>query len=127
MLGNCSYYCCHPLTFFIINFFINSFILTLSQCQTVRMQIRTNILSVLIWAQTVCKDDQQTTKLLLARKRLSQKYYTVNVLRIQTLTPHYSHLKTFSLTFLTHKMLIIMANSVDQDQNVPFRADRAVN
>ena len=28
---------------------------TLSECQTVRIQIRTVILSVLIWVQTVCK------------------------------------------------------------------------
>ena len=33
---------------------------TLSECQTVWIQIRTDILSVLIWVQTVCKGYQQT-------------------------------------------------------------------
>ena len=32
-----------------------------SECQTVWVQIRTDILSVLIWVQTVCKGYQQTT------------------------------------------------------------------
>ena len=33
----------------------------LSECQTVRAQIRTDVLSVLIWAQTSCKCYRQTT------------------------------------------------------------------
>ena len=36
-------------------------------CQTVWIQIRTDILSVLIWVQTVCKCYQQTTKVLEMR------------------------------------------------------------
>ena len=35
---------------------------TLSECQTVWIQIRTDILSVLIWVQAVCKGYQKTTK-----------------------------------------------------------------
>ena len=35
---------------------------TLSECQTFWIQISTDILSVLIWVQTVCKEYQQTTK-----------------------------------------------------------------
>ena len=61
MLGNFSCFCCHLLTFFLIIFF-NFFSRTLSVCQTVWIQIRTDILSVLIWAQTVCKGYQQTNK-----------------------------------------------------------------
>ena len=33
-----------------------------SECQTVWIQIRTGVLSVLNWVQTVCKGYQQTTK-----------------------------------------------------------------
>ena len=36
---------------------------TLSGCQAVWIKIRTNIQSVQIWVQTVCKDYQQTTNL----------------------------------------------------------------
>ena len=35
---------------------------TLSQCQTIWIQIWTNILLVLIWVRTVCKDYHQMTK-----------------------------------------------------------------
>ena len=35
---------------------------TLSECHTFWTQISTDILSVLIWVQTVCKGYQQTTK-----------------------------------------------------------------
>ena len=41
---------------------------TLSENQKVWIQIRNNILSVLIWDQTVCKGYQQTTK-VAARKK----------------------------------------------------------
>ena len=36
----------------------------LLECQTVWIQIRTDILSVLIWVQTVCKGYQQTTEVV---------------------------------------------------------------
>ena len=35
---------------------------TLSECPPVSIQIRTRVLSFLIWVQTVCKDYQQMTK-----------------------------------------------------------------
>ena len=38
------------------------------QCQTVWIQIRPDIKSVLIWVQTVCKDYQQTTKVNTTKK-----------------------------------------------------------
>ena len=60
MLGNFSCFCCRLLTFFKINLkkFLSG---TLSGCQTFWIQIRTNIMSVQIWVQTVCKGYQQTT------------------------------------------------------------------
>ena len=43
---------------------------TLSECQTVWIQIRTDILSVLIWVQTVCKCYQQITKFVASKERV---------------------------------------------------------
>ena len=59
------------LIFFKINFF-EKFFPELSECQTVWTQIMTDIMLVLIWVQTVCKNYQQTTKIATskARKRI---------------------------------------------------------
>ena len=46
---------------------------TLSECQIVWIQIRTDILSVLIWVQTVCKRYQQTTKVAATKERVLHK------------------------------------------------------
>ena len=37
----------------------------------VLIQTRTNVLSVLIWVQTVCKDDQQMTKVAFSMERVN--------------------------------------------------------
>ena len=42
---------------------------TISECQIVWIQIRTDVLSVLIWVQTVCKGQQQTTTVAADQKR----------------------------------------------------------
>ena len=63
MLGNFSFLCCRLLIF-------SNFSEKLSECQTVWIQIRTDILSVLIWVQTVCKDNQQTTKVIASIERV---------------------------------------------------------
>ena len=69
MLCNFSCFCCFLLNFFNINFFKQKkYSGTLSEFQTVRIQIKTDVLSVLIWVQTVCKGYQQTTKVHLAKK-----------------------------------------------------------
>ena len=44
---------------------------TLSEFQIVRIQIRTDILSVLIWFQAVYKGYQQTTKDTASKKRVN--------------------------------------------------------
>ena len=56
-LSSADFFCC--FYFSKINFFILSGIP--SECRTVWIQIRTDIQSVLIWVQTVCKGYQQTT------------------------------------------------------------------
>ena len=54
MLGNCSCFFFSKLTFSKEFFQEHN-----HECQTVWIQIRTDILLVLIWVQTVCKDQQQ--------------------------------------------------------------------
>ena len=50
-----------------------------SECQTVWIQIRTNIMLVLIWVQTVCKVYQQTTK-VASRKGKSNPYVIILII-----------------------------------------------
>ena len=52
MLGNFSCFCCHLLTFLKINFFQKIRSGVLSECQMVKIQIRADALSVLIWVQS---------------------------------------------------------------------------
>ena len=44
---------------------------TLSECQAVWNQIRTDILSLLIWFQTICKGYHQTTKEVASKERVN--------------------------------------------------------
>ena len=53
-----------------IDFFQKILSGTLSECQTVLIQTRTDILLVLIWFQTVCKGYQQTAKLATSKERV---------------------------------------------------------
>ena len=68
MVGDFACFCCHLLTFSKITFFQNILSGTLSQCQTVWIQIMTDILSVLIWVQTVNKGYQQTMKIATGKE-----------------------------------------------------------
>ena len=64
MLGNCSCFYFRLLTFFQIKFLKINHPGPPSECQTVWIQIKTEILPVFIWVQTVCKrllaDDKVT-------------------------------------------------------------------
>ena len=64
MLGNFSCFCCHLLTFFKINLFLKILSGTLSECQTVWIQVR------FFWVQTVCKGYQQTTKVTASKEKI---------------------------------------------------------
>ena len=55
MLGNCSCFNFRLLTFFKIIFLKINHQGPPSECQTVWIQIKTDILLVFIWVQTVCK------------------------------------------------------------------------
>ena len=69
MLGNFSCFC-RLFTFFKIYYFQKILSGTLSECQTVWIQIRTDIWSVLIWFPTVCKGYQWTTKVDISKEEL---------------------------------------------------------
>ena len=77
MLGNFSCFSCRLLTFFKINFFQKFLSGTLSECETLLIQIRTDYLSVLIWFQTVYKGYQQMIKVAAGKERVKiQKLLT---------------------------------------------------
>ena len=44
----------------------------LSECQTVWIQIRTDILSILIWVQILCKGYQQTKEVTASKERIDE-------------------------------------------------------
>ena len=52
---------------------------SLSECQTVWIQIRTDILSVLIWVQTVCKGYQQTEKVIPSKENVAGYHMVDNM------------------------------------------------
>ena len=72
-LGNFSCFCCPLLTFFKSFFFQKILSGTLSECQTVWIQIRSDILSVLIWIQTVCNGYQQMTKVAPSKESVKDR------------------------------------------------------
>ena len=59
MPGNFSCFICLLLTFFQTQLFQNNLSETMSNCQTVWTEIRTDVLSALKWVQTVVKGYQQ--------------------------------------------------------------------
>ena len=69
MLGNFSLSICR------LNIFKNIYNIsgTLSECQTVWIPIRAKALSVLIWVQTLCKENQQMKKVAASRQRVKRK------------------------------------------------------
>ena len=78
MLGNCSCFYFRLLTFFKIKYLKINHQGPPSECQTVWIQIKTDILLILIWVQTVCKGYCQTTKLSTGMQRvITGKYFSV--------------------------------------------------
>ena len=103
MLGNfCMLFFCQLLTFFKFNFLKKKLSGTLSECQMIWTQIRTDILSVLIWVQrisvliwvqTVYKDYQQMTKGTTTEERVYHisKKVLDSRLRGSGFEPHWRH------------------------------------
>ena len=62
--------------FFFQNYFLQKILSgILSECQTDWTQIRTDILSVLIWVQIVCKGYLQMTKVAASKERVKGHLY----------------------------------------------------
>ena len=78
-----GYFSC-LLTFFKINFFKKNLSGTLSECQTVLTQIRTDIISVLIWIQTVFKGYQHITTVATSMEKVKENVDHVLKLRVCT-------------------------------------------
>ena len=70
---NFSCFCCHLLIFFQNKHFQKILSGTLSESQTVWIQIRTDALLVLMWVQIVCKCYQQTTKVTASKERVKRQ------------------------------------------------------
>ena len=78
MLGDCSCLYFRLLTFFKIKFLKINHPGPPSECQTVWIQIKTDILLVFIRVQNVCKSYWQTTKLSTGMQRvITGKYFSV--------------------------------------------------
>ena len=69
-LGNLFFMFCCRLLFFQNKLFQKNLSGKLSECQTVWIQIRRDILSVLIWVPTACKSYQQMTKVAAFRNTI---------------------------------------------------------
>ena len=78
MLGNCSYFYFCLLTFFKIKFLKINHPGSPSECQTVWIQIKTDILLVFIWVQNVCKRLLANDKIIhWHAKSYNSKYFSV--------------------------------------------------
>ena len=78
MLGNCSCFYFRLLTFFKIKFFLKiNHPGPPSECQTVLIQVKTDILLVFIWVQTVCKRLLADDKIIHWHTKSFNKYFSV--------------------------------------------------
>ena len=75
MLGNCSCFYFRLLTCFKIKFLKINHTGPPLECQTVWIQIRTDILLVFIWAQTVCKRLLADDKIIHWRAKSYQGFF----------------------------------------------------
>ena len=85
MLGNFACFLSSVDVFFKLTFFQKHLSGIQSECQTVWIQIRSDVLSGLIWIQTVCKDVSRRQKPPVAEKELR----AMNTLKKYKRTLHY--------------------------------------
>ena len=69
ILVNFSCLRCCLLTFLKVTFSKKNLSGTLSECLTALIQIRTDVMSILIWVETVCKSYQQMTIVMASKER----------------------------------------------------------
>ena len=118
MLGNCSCFYFRLLTYFKIKFLKINYPGPLSECQTVWIQIKTDILLVFIWVQTVCKRLLADNKIIhWHAKSLTGKYfivqYIVSYRDIQAYVYHkyLDTLNTFNMLCPLNKAKVIIKGS----------------
>ena len=114
MLGNCSCFYFRPLTFFKIKFLKINHPGPPSEYQTVWIQIKTDILLVFIWVQTVCKRLLPDDKIYTGIQRVKTVYqYIVSYRDIHAYVYHkYSDtLNTFNMLCPVNKAKVIFKGS----------------
>ena len=84
MLGNfaCFFFLLSEDFFFKINYLKKNLSGIPSECQTVWIQIRPDVLSGLIWVQTVCKGYQQMTKVATSGKEFKPPLQPASVAQL---------------------------------------------
>ena len=93
---------------FKINIFQKNLSKTLSECQTVWIQIRTDILLVLIWVQTVCNSCQQMT-LVVPRSQILASWIYLFILSTFA-CPHLYFSPTKPLCFSNTHLCLLKVN-----------------
>ena len=99
MLGNCSCFYFRLLTFFKIKFLKINHPGPPSECQTVWIQIKTDILLVFIWVQTVCKRLLANDKIIHWHAKSYNRYNTL-VFNILSHIGIYMHMYTINIRTL---------------------------
>ena len=98
MLGNSSCFYLRLLTFFKIKFLQINHPDPPWECQTVWIKIKTDILLVFIWVQTVCKRLLADDNILLSMQRVTTvKYFSVHYII------SYRYFSTFVCVYVYHK------------------------
>ena len=118
MLGNCSCFYFRLLTFFKIKFLKINHPGPPSECQTVWIQIKTDILLVFIWVQNVCKKaiGKRQNCPLACKELLTGKYFSVQYISYRDIHAYVYHkysdtLDTFNMLCPLNKAKVIFKGS----------------
>ena len=112
MLGNCSCFYFRLLTFFKIKLLNINHPGPPSECQTVWIQIKTDILLVFIWVQTVCKRLLAGDRILSTgmQRVILGKYFSVQcIVSYRDIHAYVYH--KYSVTLNTFNMLCPLNNA----------------
>ena len=107
MQGNCSCFYFRLLTFFEIKFFLKiNHPGPPSECQTVWIQIKTDILLVFIWDKLFAKGYWQTSKLSTGMQRvITGKYFSVQyIVSYRDIHAYVYHKYSGHLKYIQHAM-----------------------
>ena len=113
MLGNCSCSYFRQLTFFKIKFLKINHPGPPSECQTVWIQIKTDILLVFIWVQTVCKRLLVDDKIIHWHARvITGRYFSVQyIVSYSDIYAYVYHKYLDTFKYIQHAMLFNKSKS----------------